>query len=88
MKITFDEFIKRIAEEYREDAEELECETAGEVFKCYMYDSDDLKEEIFDILQDLQTEYDFEYFDDGSIYLNGEDISFRKIASALRKYKF
>lgn len=88
MKITFEEFIKRIAEEYREDAERLNCDTAGEVFNSYWYDTQELKDNVIFGLQELQTEFDFIYYDDGSVLLNGEDISFRKIASALRKYKF
>ena len=96
MKITFEEFIKRIAETYREDAERLDCKTLNEVFSNYDYSSDDLREEVRyslcrereELFPELKYFENFELFDDCSILLYGEEISYRKIVSALRKYKF
>lgn len=100
MKITFEEFIKRIAETCREDAERLNCKTAGEVFSVYGYETNDLKEELHHIFRKEMKELfpelycseggwgDFEFYDDCSIVLYGEEISYRKIAGALKKYRF
>ena len=86
------DIVKTIAETYREDAERLDCETCGEVFDVYDYTSAELKEEIYYSLEhDFEgiEGKDFEYFDDCSIVLHDStEVSYRKLVSAIRRYKF
>lgn len=88
--LQFEEIIKRIAETYREDAERLNCDTCGEVFDCYGYSTNELKEEIiYSYAYDFEPEEEFKNYDDGSITLdNGEDISYKKVVANLRRYRF
>lgn len=89
--MTLQDIVKVIAETYRKDAERNECETCKEVFEFYDYDSAELKEEIIYSLEHEFDDYnvDFTYYDDGSVVLNdGTDISYRKLVSEIRKYKF
>lgn len=89
--MTLQDIVKVIAETYREDAEYNDCETCEEVFEFYGYDSAELKDEIMYSLEHDFDGYDadFTYYDDGSVVLNdGTDISYRKLISKIRKYKF
>ena len=90
--MTLQDIVKVIAETYRKDAEDNECETCKEVFEFYGYDSSELKEEImYSLGHDFDASYvDFTYYDDdGSIVLNdGTDIPYRKLISEIRKYTF
>lgn len=89
--MTLQDIVKVIAETYRKDAEDNECETCKEVFEFYGYDSAELKEEImYSLMHDFDDSYvDFTYYDDGSVVLNdGTDIPYRKLISEIRKYTF
>lgn len=91
-KMELKDIVKVIAETYRDDAERNEYVTCGEVFDFYGYDTEDLKEEIYySLAHDFEgiENKGFEFFDDCSIVLHGgTDISYRKLVSAIRRYKF
>lgn len=87
--MTFEEIVKQISETYREDAERLNEETAGDVFKNYGYDSDELKEEIYYSLSHDFTSSELRFYDNCDITLNsGEEITYRKLITAILKYQF
>ena len=81
---TFEKAVKVIAEDYREEAEMHECETCGELFKVCWFETEDLKEDFLSILK----ETDIEYTDDCEIVDGYTFYSFRKLAMAVRRYKF
>lgn len=89
--MTQEDIVKFIAETYRKDAEENECETCKEVFEFYGYDSAELKEEImYSLSHEFKgSDVNFTCCDDGSVVFDdGTDISYRKLVSEIRKYRF
>lgn len=83
----FEKAVFVIGEAFREDAIELDVDNMADVIKCYMMDSDDLKEECLSILRD---DFDGEFTADCEILdSEGNTVhSFRKLAKAVRGYKF
>ena len=81
---TFEKAVKVIAEDYREDAKDYEVETCRELFEIWWYDTATLKEEFKYILReaDIYCTDDCEVVDGDIVY------SFRKLAMAVRRYKF
>lgn len=80
----FEKAVKIIAEEYREDCEEYDC-TIKELFKTWQFDSEDMKEEFWSILNE---KFDGEFTDDCEIIENnGEVKTFRQLAMAVKRYK-
>ncbi len=81
---TFERAVKIIAEDYREDAKDYEVETCRELFEIWCCDSGDLKRDFSFILKDTDIEYtdDCEIIDGDTVY------TFRKLAMAVRRYKF
>ena len=81
----FEEMVKIVAENYREDCEERDC-TIKELFKCWQYDNDDMIEEFCAILND--TEYSEFVTDDGEIFDDDDSIkTFRQFSIAVKKYE-
>ena len=83
---TFDTAVKIIAEEYREECAEHDC-TIRELFKCWQFDFDDMREEFTYILNQTELcEYvtdDCEIFDD-----DGSIKTLKQLVSAVKKYQF
>ncbi len=80
----FEKAVKVIAEDYRQDAKDYEVETCRELFEIWCYDTATLKEEFSYILReaDIYCTDDCEVVDEDTVY------SFRKLAMAVRRYKF
>lgn len=99
--MTFIEIVKKIAEQYREEAKEHECATIGEYWRDVGdYETEDVRGEIYYCLTHYFPQADFFDFDrkngiwvhdDGSFeFWNGiecEYVPFRKISSAIRKFE-
>lgn len=84
----FEKAVKIIAESYREDCEEYDC-NIRELFKIYGYDTKDLKEEFWYILH--ENNFEGEYTDDCEIFYHTESETkfktFRSLAKAVRDYR-
>jgi hypothetical protein len=89
MKLTFNEVVARIAETYREDAEEHNCDNCDEVFTTYHYDSEDIKDEIIYSYEHDFTEGEMEWYeDDCSVICADGEFTYRQIVKAVKKYAF
>lgn len=81
----FEEAVKIIAEEYREDCKEHDC-TIRELFKAWQFDTEDMKEEFCSILNE---KFDGEFTDDCEIVDDdGKFKTLRQLAKAVRDYQF
>lgn len=78
----FKQAVNIIANEYLQDEEEIariQPDTISDIFKCYMYDSDDLRDEFTSILNEAR----FTDFDE----LNIDGHNFRQLAIAVRRVR-
>ena len=81
----FEEAVKIIANEYKEDCEELDC-SIRELFKCWQYDNKDMKNDFVDILYNANFN---DFTEDGEILGEGNKVyTLRQLAKAVRDYQF
>lgn len=81
----FEEAVKLIAEEYKEDCAEYDY-TIKELFKCWQFDGEDMKEEFLFILND---KFDGEFTDDCEIVDDDGNIkTFKQLTKAVKNYQF
>lgn len=80
----FEEAVTIIANEYKADCKELDCSIA-ELFKCWGFDSEDMKEEFLSILNE---KYDGDFTDDCEIFSDDRIYSFRQLVKAVKNYQF
>lgn len=81
----FEEAVKIIAEEYREDCADYDC-TIKELFRVWQLDNEDMQAEFLSILNE---KFDGDFTDDCEVIdSNGDIRTFRQLASAIRKYQF
>ena len=82
----FEEMVKIVAENYREDCAEYDC-TIKELFKCWGFDKEDMIDEFCGILNDSEySDYvtdECEIFDD-----DGSIKTFRQFSASVKKYDF
>lgn len=83
----FEKAVEIIANEYLQDKSEIERiqpDTISDIFKCYQYDSEDLRDEFADIL----SKAGFEDYTDEMEIVDGEKVyNFRALVMAVRKVK-
>lgn len=81
----FEEMVKIVAEDYREDCNEMNC-TIKDLFKCWGFDKEDMVEEFRYILND--TKYANYVTDECEIFDDDDTIkTFRQFATAVKNYK-
>ena len=81
----FEKAVSIIANEYRYDCEELDCDIA-ELFRCWELDSEDMKTEFLSILNEM---FDGDFTDDCEIFDDDGSIkTFRQLSMAVKKYHF
>lgn len=82
----FEEAVKIIAEDYREECEEHEW-TIREAFKCWQCDTEDLQAEFLSILN--YNKFDGYFTDDCEILDDdGNFKTLKELIKAVKKYKF
>jgi hypothetical protein len=81
----FEEAVKIVAEEYREDCSEMDC-TIRDLFKCWQFDNEDMKTEFSSILNE---KFSGEFTDECEILNDdGKFVSFRQFVKAVKNYQF
>ena len=82
----FDEAVKLIAEEYREECEEKDC-TIKELFKSWWTNAEEMKDEFNFILEDKKSCI---FIDDDNEILDetGEFHTLKELYNAVKNYKF
>lgn len=82
----FDEMVKIVAEDYREDCIEMDC-TIKELFRCWQFDKEDMIEDfLFTLNESPYAEF---VTDECEIFDDDESIkTFQQFAKAVRNYTF
>lgn len=82
----FEEMVKIVAEDYREDCIEMDC-TIKELFKCWQYDAEDMVADFCYILND--SNYAEYVTDECEIFDDDDSIkTFRQFSTAVKNYTF
>lgn len=81
----FEEMVKIVAEDYKEDCNEMDC-TIKNLFKCWGFDKEDMIEDFLYTLKD--TPYANYVTDECEIFDDDDTIkTFRQFATAVKNYK-
>lgn len=81
----FEEAVKLIAEEYREDCELQNC-TIRDLFRCWQFDSEDMMGEFWSILNE---KFSGDFTDECEVVDDDGDLkTFGRLVTAVRNYKF
>ena len=87
--VTLRQFIREIAEDWREAAEDYGSETVEDLIYNENYSEDDIKEAIKNAAYRFQWRAGFSFCkDDYSVELNGKRISYKNILHDLKKYEY